>query len=53
MVIAAAAGIGTVYLCATPDKTPYYAKRGWRVVEQEVAGMDILCRSSTSAPPHT
>jgi len=53
LALAAAAGIGTVYLCATPDNTPYYAKRGWRSVEQDVAGMDILCRSSPGFPPHT
>lgn len=47
--LAAASGVGTVYLCATPDNAPYYAKRGWRRVEQDVAGMTILCRPSAGS----
>ncbi|WP_245458223.1 GNAT family N-acetyltransferase [Mesorhizobium sp. M6A.T.Cr.TU.016.01.1.1] len=43
--IAFETGVDTVYLCATPDNTPLYISLGWRQIEQNVAGLNILSLS--------
>ncbi len=30
------------YLCATPDKRPYYVARGFKLIEADVDGLDVL-----------
>ena len=39
------AGFPTVYLCATPDNTPFYFPLGWQQIEANVAGLNILSHS--------
>ncbi|MGO4741116.1 GNAT family N-acetyltransferase [Bosea sp. 2KB_26] len=39
------AGFPTVYLCATPDNAPFYLPLGWRQIEANVAGLNILSLS--------
>ncbi|WP_425467758.1 GNAT family N-acetyltransferase [Phreatobacter stygius] len=39
------AGIGMLYLCATPDKAPFYMSLGWRQIEENVAGLNVLSLS--------
>ena len=39
---AAQLGHGTCYLCATPDKAPYYLARGFRLIESDVQGLDVF-----------
>lgn len=47
---AADAGVTTVYLCATPENAPYYARRGWQRIEMDVGGLDILARMAPVTP---
>jgi GNAT superfamily N-acetyltransferase len=35
-------GHDCVYLCATPDNTPYYLKRGFTQIEADVDGMNVF-----------
>ncbi len=30
------------YLCATPDKTPYYLRQGFACIESDVEGLDVF-----------
>ena len=39
---AAKLGHPTCHLCATPDKTPYYLARGFRLLERDVQGLDVF-----------
>lgn len=43
------AGVDTIYLCATPDNTPLYVSLGWRQIEENVAGLNILTISAKQA----
>ncbi|CAH1673038.1 MULTISPECIES: GNAT family N-acetyltransferase [unclassified Chelatococcus] len=43
--MAFAAGNDTVYLCASPDNAPFYIGLGWRLIEENVAGVTILALS--------
>lgn len=40
-----AAGHPRVYLAAEPALAPYYAARGWALVESDVDGLEIFARS--------
>lgn len=42
-----AAGHERVYLAAKPALTPYYAARGWTLVESNVDGLEIFARQRT------
>jgi GNAT superfamily N-acetyltransferase len=39
---AAALGFATVYLCAQRKVSAYYVQRGWNLMEQDVAGLDVF-----------
>jgi GNAT superfamily N-acetyltransferase len=39
---AARLGYPGAYLCATPENSPYYVKRGFRVIEKGVEGMNVF-----------
>ncbi len=39
---AAERGHRTLYLCANPDKTPFYQAQGFRLIETGVSGLDIF-----------
>ena len=43
---AARLGHRTCYLCAVPDNVPYYLRRGARLLEQDVDGLDVLAMES-------
>ncbi|WP_273689190.1 GNAT family N-acetyltransferase [Ketogulonicigenium vulgare] len=43
---AAALGYAQVYLCASRDNAPYYAARGFDLVERDVGGLDVFSRST-------
>lgn len=36
------AGFDRVYLCAEPRLRPFYAAMGWRLMEEDVAGLDVF-----------
>jgi GNAT superfamily N-acetyltransferase len=44
----AAAGLGfdKVYLCAVPEKTDFYLKRGFAVLEKDVEGLTVFVRDT-------
>jgi GNAT superfamily N-acetyltransferase len=35
-------GHKTAYLCATPENSPYYLARGWKLLEEAVSGLNIF-----------
>lgn len=35
-------GHDTTYLCATPEKRPYYLKQGFALLEEDVTGLDVF-----------
>ena len=39
---AARLGHEVCYLCAIPEKSPYYLARGFTLIESDVAGMDVF-----------
>ncbi|QIB33825.1 GNAT family N-acetyltransferase [Ancylobacter pratisalsi] len=42
------AGHVRVHLCATAANTPYYAKRGWSLIEEDVEGLNVFAMDSPS-----
>lgn len=47
--VAFAAGHARLYLCATAANAPYYARRSWRRIEEDVDGVDIFMRERDEA----
>ena len=45
---AAALGFSKAYLCAVPEKTAFYVKRGFTVLEEDVEGLTVLTRPLAS-----
>ncbi|WP_404402391.1 GNAT family N-acetyltransferase [Pelagibacterium halotolerans] len=37
-----ALGSDTVYLCAAEDKSPFYEKLGWQMIEEDVSGLNVF-----------
>ncbi|WAC28191.1 GNAT family N-acetyltransferase [Ancylobacter sp. SL191] len=47
--VAFAAGHARLYLCATAANAPYYLRRGWVQIEEDVDGLDIFRREREKA----
>jgi GNAT superfamily N-acetyltransferase len=45
---AAALGLSKTYLCAVPEKTAFYVKRGFTALEEEVEGLTVFTRPIAS-----
>jgi N-acetylglutamate synthase-like GNAT family acetyltransferase len=43
---AAALGLSEIYLCAVPEKTAFYVKRGFTVLEEEVDGLTVFVKDT-------
>lgn len=39
---AAENGYDLCYLCATPDNSPYYLARGFKLIESDVSGLNVF-----------
>lgn len=46
---AARHGHDSCYLCATPDKSPYYVARGFTRIERDVSGLDVFAIQTAPA----